>query len=159
MTGRAARPTSRRAQLIATLNEAARAHSTASVLFHAAMVEQFGLGPTDAKTLELLERFGPLSAGELVERTRLASPSVTALIDRLEARRFVRRVRDERDRRRVIVELVPEGFKGIADKFGRFTSSVGELWAPYTVEQLQVILDFLQRSTDLVSRRTARNAG
>jgi DNA-binding transcriptional ArsR family regulator len=77
---------SRRTQLIAALSEAARAHSTATVLFHTAMAEQFGLSPTESKTMDLLERFGPLTAGELVERTGLASPSVTALIDRLESK-------------------------------------------------------------------------
>ena len=145
----------RRAELIAAVRQAARAHSTAAVLFHAAVAEQFGLTPTDAKTVELLDRFGPLTAGELVERTGLASPSVTALIDRLEARGFVRRVRDEGDRRRVIVELVPEGARGITERFGHFKASVDELWEPYTVEQLEVILDFLRRSADLMSRRTA----
>ena len=155
MSGRKAGPAGRRAELIAALKDAARAHSTAAVLFHAAMAEQFGLSATDAKTVELLERFGPQSAGDLVARTGLASPSVTALIDRLQARGFVRRVRDERDRRRVIVELGPESVRGITEKFGRFKTSVDELWAPYTIQQLEVILDFLQRSADLMSRRTA----
>lgn len=155
MSARKVKPRGRRVDLIAALKEAVRGHSTAVVLFHAAMAEQFGLGPTDSKTLDLLERFGPQTAGQLVERTGLASPSVTALIDRLESRGFVRRLRDEQDRRRVIVELVPEGFRGIAEKFGHFKTSVDELWAPYTIQQLDVVLDFLERSTELVNRRTA----
>ena len=156
MTTRRAGPANRRAQVIAALNEAARAHSTATVLFHAAMAEQFGLSATDSKAMDLLERFGPLSAGELVEHTGLASPSVTALIDRLESKGFVRRVRDGQDRRRVMVELVPERIQGIVEKFGDLRTEVEELWAPYTIEQLEVILDFLRRGADFVSARAMK---
>lgn len=152
------RPSPRRAQVIEALNDAARAHSGATVLFHAAIAEQFGLSPTDSKTLDLLERHGPMTAGELVERTGLASPSVTALIDRLEAKGVARRVRDDQDRRRVIVELVPAGVFGIVRQFGELKTAVAELWAPYTIEQLEVILDFLQRSTAFVTARATRIA-
>jgi len=154
VTSRKAAPGGRRAQVLASLNDAVRAHSTATVLFHSFMGEQFGLSATDSKALDLLDRFGPLSAGDLVERTGLASPSVTALIDRLESKGFVRRVRDAQDRRRVMVELVREGTRGLEQKFGNLKAEADELWAPYTVEQLEVILDFLQRSIQFVASRT-----
>jgi len=154
VTSRKAASGGRRAQVLASLNDAVRAHSTATVLFHSFMGEQFGLSATDSKALDLLDRFGPLSAGDLVERTGLASPSVTALIDRLESKGFVRRVRDAQDRRRVMVELVREGTRGLEQKFGNLKAEADELWAPYTIEQLEVILDFLQRSIDFVASRT-----
>src|SRR5262249_25839269 len=128
-------PQSRRARLTDALKDAARAHSTATVLLHAAVAEQVGLSPTDSKTLHLLARFGPLTAGELVDRTGLASASVTALIDRLEARGFVRRVRDDADRRRVIVELAPQAAQKMARLFAGLRESVDELWAPYTIKE------------------------
>ena len=98
MTSRKAAAGGRRAQVLDALNTAVRAHSTATVLFHSAMAEQFGLSATESKAMDLLDRLGPLSAGDLVEHTGLASPSVTALIDRLESKGFVRRVRDAQDR-------------------------------------------------------------
>jgi DNA-binding MarR family transcriptional regulator len=144
--------------VVEELNEASRAHSTATVLFHAAMAEQFGLSSTDSKAMDVVARFGPLTAGELVERTGLASPSVTALIDRLEAKGLVRRVRDTEDRRRVIVELVPEGIAPMARRFDDLKTDVQELWAPYTLHELEVILDFLKRSAEFVASRTTRMA-
>ncbi len=146
----------RRAQVIEALNRAGREHSTATVLFHSAIAERFGLSPTDSKTLEVLERLGPLTAGQLVEHTGLASASVTALIDRLEQKGFVRRVRDPADRRRVIVELVPEGVAQLAEAFVPFTRSLDELWAPYTVEQLELLRDLFVRSTERLRAETAR---
>jgi hypothetical protein len=40
----------------------ARRHSTAVVLFHHAVAERLGLGPTDHKCLDLLRERGPMVA-------------------------------------------------------------------------------------------------
>jgi DNA-binding MarR family transcriptional regulator len=46
---------------------------------------------------------------ELAERLQIRHHSVVELIDRLESRQLVRRRRDERDRRKVLLEFAPEG--------------------------------------------------
>lgn len=106
-----------RAALAAHCIDAARAYSTAAVLLHAAVAERFGLSATDLKALDLLQRRGPLAAGELARETGLATASVTSLIDRLEAKRFVERRRDAADRRRVTVTLTPRVGAAIAPLF------------------------------------------
>lgn len=141
----------RREKLIQQLQEASRVHSTAAVLFHAAVAAQFGLGPTDIKALELLDRLGPLTPGRLVAEIGLGSSSVTSLLDRLESRGFAHRARDPEDRRQVIVELDPERTRRIFGHFGNLKASAEELWAPYSTEQLEVILDFLRRSAALLT--------
>ena len=64
-----------------------------------------------------MQRRGPLAAGELARETGLATASVTSLIDRLEAKRFVERRRDAADRRRVVVALTPRVGAAIAPLF------------------------------------------
>ncbi len=49
----------------------------------------------------------PLS--ELAEILMVTKANITGLIDRLRAQRYVRRVRDRNDRRRIFVEITPEG--------------------------------------------------
>ena len=71
---------------------------------HTIIAERVGLGATETKTLFLLRSEGALTAGEIAQYTGLTTSSVTSLIDRLERKGFVRRVRDTQDRRRVIVE-------------------------------------------------------
>lgn len=137
---------SRRA-LLDALAEAGRSHSDATVLFHAAVADRVGLNPTDHKVMSILERHGPLSAGEIARRAGLASASTTALLDRLERRGFVRRRPDAADRRRVIVEADPDGVARFAPYFTRRRESLGRLYDSYSDEELAVILDFLQRST------------
>lgn len=51
----------------------------------------------------------PLSAGRLAERVSLSQGTVTLILDKLEARRLVRRNRDELDRRKVMVALTEGG--------------------------------------------------
>ena len=72
---------------------ALREHNAAAVAFHGAVAARFGLNMTDLKALDILERTGPRTAGEIAAETGLAAASVTALIDRLARKRCVRRHR------------------------------------------------------------------
>ena len=148
--------TARRTELLAALGEAGRAHSNAAVMFHAALSARMDLGATEEKALDLLERLGPLTAGDIARHSGLAPASASGLIDRLERKGFVRRVRDGADRRRVIVEVVPESIAGFAGLFADFVARLDELYAGYDDDQLALILDFLRRSAEVQREATAR---
>jgi len=148
---------SRRALLDALL-EAGRENSTAAILFHGAIAERVGLCPADHKTLDVLQRHGPLTAGDICACTGLASASVTSLIDRLAAKGYVRRASDPGDRRRVIVEPVNER---VAELFSLFTSlkrALLSLLERYDDAQLETIRDFLESSAAVLREETARLA-
>jgi DNA-binding MarR family transcriptional regulator len=136
--------TARRADLLERLMMAGRVQSEATVMFHAIVAAKQGLTATEEKALDLLDRSGPLTAGELARRTGLAPASVTGLIDRLERKGFVRRVPNPSDRRSVLVEVETERvFASMAPLFTDWVRSLEELFAGYTDEQLETILDFL----------------
>src|SRR5437867_12726632 len=80
--------------------------STATVLFHAAIADRLGVGATDGKCYSILRQTGPITAGELAERTGLTTGAITGVIDRLERADLVCRARDPNDRRRVVLELL-----------------------------------------------------
>lgn len=136
-----------RSSLIDAIAEAGRENSTATVLFHAAIAERVGLGPSDHKALDVLLRSGPQTAGELAARIGLSPGSVTALVDRLESRGFVRRSRDEEDRRRVVVEPREEGLESLSQMFSGVRASLTDWLTSYSDAELAVILDFLERDT------------
>lgn len=150
------RGSAKRRGVLATLRDAGREHSDATVLWHTTIAESVGIHPTDYKTMSLLQRRGPMTAGAIAQTTGLATASVTALIDRLEQRKFVRRVQDPADGRRVIVETTPEGIATFAPFFSSPELSQSRLFAPYTVEQLEVIHDFLSRSAERLRTATQR---
>ena len=144
-----------RERLLTELHEAGRALSNAAVMYHSALSAYLGLGMTEEKTLDLLEREGPLTAGDIVKRTGLAPASVSGLLDRLEHKGFVRRVRDPADRRRVIVAINRDRVAAFDKLFAGLVARLNELYAGYTDEQLTLILDFLRRSARAQREATA----
>jgi DNA-binding MarR family transcriptional regulator len=147
--------TSARAQILKELAVVGREHSDATVIFHAAVASLLDLHPTDYKALGLVERLGPLSAGDLAKHSGLATASVTSLLDRLEARGFVRRVRDGEDRRRVLVEPVRERLTAGRALFASPVRSLGQLYEGYSDTELAVIADFLARNAARLRDETA----
>ena len=67
------------------------------------------LTPRMLGVLRHLAAVGPLTIGEQANQFGLRAATVTELVDRLESRRLVERMHDERDRRRVFVWLTSEG--------------------------------------------------
>ena len=70
-----AKPSPRRAELVASLQQAGREQSNAAVMFHTVVASHLGLSATDEKILDLLEQHGPVTAGQLVGYTGLAPSS------------------------------------------------------------------------------------
>ncbi|MCU7823439.1 MarR family winged helix-turn-helix transcriptional regulator [Kitasatospora sp. DSM 101779] len=146
----------RRDVVLARIYEAGRESSAVTVMFHSAIAEKAGLGATESKTLDLLQRSGPLTAKELAERSGLAPASVTGLVDRLERKGFVRRVQHPTDRRRVLVEHRPEALGRLAELFEDWGREVGELCNEFSTEELEVVARFLTGSTARQRAATAR---
>ena len=114
-------------------------------LFGQTVAIRFGLSESDIETLEALIEMGASTAGRLSELTGLTSGAVTRVIDRLEQSGYVRRVPDPSDRRRVIVEVVPEKVAAIQSTLDRVGTASAEEIGRYTEAQLALISDFLTR--------------
>lgn len=144
---------------------AARDYSTAAVMFHAAVAKRFGLSATDLKTLDVLQRLGPLTAGAIGAQTGLATASVTSLIDRLEKKRFVRRVRNAKDGRSVLVELTSKLEKQVAPLFESLGKRMRRRAGSYDRATGAAIKEFLAESArdmrtearELAKRRRSAN--
>jgi DNA-binding MarR family transcriptional regulator len=79
-------------------------------------LQEFGLQWWQYDVLSALRRQGRpyiLAATELANSTRLTSGAMTNRIDRLEHEKLVRRIKDENDGRRVLVQLTRKGIKRI----------------------------------------------
>jgi DNA-binding MarR family transcriptional regulator len=145
---------SRRTAILERLARVGREHSDATVLFHSAIAGLMGLHPTDYKVLGILERVGPMTAGDIARATGLATASVTDLIDRLERKNFVRRIRDAKDRRRVVVEPAADRAAAARHLFASTRRSLAQLFERYTDRELTVIADFLARNAERLRGET-----
>lgn len=82
-----------------------------------AMLASVGVGQPVLNSLAVIEgAHQPLTPSEISERTLTSSATMTATIDALERRGWVRRVSNPDDRRSVLVELTDEG-QAVTDRF------------------------------------------
>jgi len=71
--------------------------------------ERFGLAIPEWRTMAVLGEAGPLSAGDVAERTAMDKVRVTRALQRLARRRLLTRAVDTGDRRRAVLRLTPAG--------------------------------------------------
>jgi DNA-binding MarR family transcriptional regulator len=135
----------KREETLHQLTLAGRRLSTATILFHQAVADRLGLNVTDHKCVDLLLLNGPLTAGELASLTALTTGAITAALDRLERAGFVKREDDPKDRRRVIVQVVPRRVADIGPLFDSFAAKFNALAADYKDEELRTLVDFMTR--------------
>ena len=144
---------SNRNELLAEITRVGRENSDATVIYHSAVASKLGLHPTDYKMLSILDRLGPLSAGEVARLSGLATASVTNLIDRLEAKGFVQRIADPADRRRVLVRVIVDR-EDVAAARASMQARLERLLKRYSNAELAVIVDFLGRNADRLRTAT-----
>jgi DNA-binding MarR family transcriptional regulator len=128
----------------------------------AAIAQLLGLNSTDMRVLDFLGRTGnpasfesaPTTAGDLARASGLSTGAVTAVIDRLERAGWVRRRRDADDRRRVVVELTDKAVQMTIDLYGPLRERGDEMLAPYTVDQLELLLEVLRASRKVTVQHT-----
>jgi DNA-binding MarR family transcriptional regulator len=144
-----------RRELLEQAGLAARLHQNAYDRFEDAAAEYFGVNRTAMRCMDVLERAGRLSAGEIARQTGLTSGAVTALLDRLERMGYLRRIRDTADRRRIIVELTDEARNGAAEIYGPLVEAFTE-YEKYSDDELRLITSYVQRGSDLLLAHAAR---
>jgi DNA-binding MarR family transcriptional regulator len=135
-----------------------REFATAIVVFHETVGRLLGLSSVERKCLDVLDRLGPVTAGAIAEHTGLTTGAVTGLADRLEKAGYARRTRDPHDRRKVLIELVPNERRAqlTAAAFGPFGADMAEAAAKYTPAELAVISDWVATTTEILVNNTRR---
>ncbi|HNX68928.1 MAG TPA: MarR family transcriptional regulator [Candidatus Omnitrophota bacterium] len=78
--------------------------------------------------LNQLEFLGPVSMTEMSERLQITRPAVTSLVDRLEKKKLLKRVPHPKDRRIILLDILPKAKKMVA---GFQTYSLNLLFKAY----------------------------
>ena len=132
-------------QLLDSLEEQSRELSTRTVIFHHLIGERLGLNPTDHKCLDVIIRNRtPMTASQLAEETGLSTGAITGVVDRLEKAGYVRRKRDQSDRRLVFINpLLDKAMAKLSPIFDPIKQASRSLYSKYSDEELAIILDFV----------------
>jgi DNA-binding MarR family transcriptional regulator len=144
-----------RQEVIAAAGNAMQAYQRSTQAFDDAVARAMGLNGTDLRCLDWLAD-GPKTAGELSTGTGLSSAATTTLIDRLERRGLVQRISDSSDRRRVLVEMTPEGAKRVGRFYGPIVGAGTDLLAGFSVHEIEKLLGWLHSARELTDRQRDR---
>ena len=147
-----------RVALFGRLFELVRQSQRENDRFDQAVADYLGVSRAEAHCLDVLEQFGPMTAGRLSELSRLTTGAITKVVDRLENAGYVSRVRDPADRRRVIVDLTPK-LRRLAGKLYEIPEPLmAEFQAQFSERDLRVLIAYFERGSELADVRQARLA-
>jgi DNA-binding MarR family transcriptional regulator len=144
-----------RQHLLAAVGNATQAYQRSTHALDDAVADALGLNQTDLRCLDWLYD-GPKSAGQLAHATGLSTAATTTLLDRLETRGLLRRVRDTADRRKVLVEMTEHGQQETGRFYGPLAAEGAALLDRFSDDELGRVLDFLRAATELTDQHRAR---
>ena len=125
-----------RAALMQELEHAVRKSSALGVIFGQTVANAVGISSSDLECLDFLNIEGRVTAGRLAELTGLTTGAITGLVDRMEEAGLVRRERDEEDRRKVYIAIVPEALGKIGSYYAPLQKAVTKNWESYSDAEL-----------------------
>jgi DNA-binding MarR family transcriptional regulator len=136
------------------LETAMRKASAQGTIFAAAVAERAGISSSDMDCMDFLNLEGRMTAGRLAELTGLTTGAITGVVDRLEKAGFVRRERDESDRRKVFIAPVPERVMEIGRFYQLMQRAMEKQADGYTDAELKLLLRYASESYQSVLAAT-----
>ena len=148
-----------RAALLGELDEAMRRSSAQGVLYGQAVANVAGIANSDLECMDILYLEGRVTAGRLADVTGLTTGAITGVVDRLEKAGLVRRERDETDRRKVFISVVPEKGMKIGELYVPLQQAMEKVFSAYTDEELRLLLRFANEGYKSILAATATLKG
>jgi DNA-binding MarR family transcriptional regulator len=130
------------AALLQELEEAMRRSTAQGAMFAKTVADRAGISASDMDCMDFLNLEGRMTAGRLAELTGLTTGAITGVIDRLEKAGYVRRERDDSDRRKVFIAVVPETAARIGRLYVPMQQSMQKVWSRYSEQELRLLLRF-----------------
>ena len=126
---------------------------TSAVLRHAAATaKRMNLEASELAALEHLQASGPMAQKDLGKRLSMSPGAVTAMIDRLETRRYVRRTPNPEDRRSALVGITKAGVEESLRHLWPYIEDMRALEEGFSEEERAVVARFLRAATQATQR-------
>lgn len=113
----------------------------------------------DFDCLDVIARYGPISPTALAARVGVHVATMTGVLNRLEEAGWVTRDRAPRDRRAVVLSTAPGRGREIYAQFEPMNSRMRQIFAGYTDDQLDTIVDFLHKTAEAGRASSGEIAG
>lgn len=129
--------------------DALRASQTASDMMDEAFCDFLGINRTDGRCLDVIDRLGELTAGQLATEVGLTTGAVTAMVDRLEAAGLLRRKSDPTDRRKVLIAMTDEAKQITMEVYGQMAQATAPFVSQLSDRDLITLISFFYASRDV----------
>ena len=127
-----------------------------TIMFHNAVATKLGITVTEFECLESVYRNEVTTAGDLARKTGLTTGAITNVIDRLEKTGLVKRERDAKDRRKVIIAPVSGREVEVNQYFDSMTQSMFELYSKYDEKESEIIYRFIINVINILKEETIK---
>lgn len=131
-----------------------RRSSAHSALLGQAVATAAGISGSDLECMDLLHLEGRATAGRLAEITGLITGAITGVVDRLEKAGYVRRERDNTDRGKVLVSIIPDATLTIGRLYEPMRQEIYKIWSSYSDAELRLLLRFTNEGCRAVIEAT-----
>ena len=140
----------RRRRLITAIKDSLRQMSNQLSLLNHHVGARLELKDVDLDCLDLISRHGPLSPSALARHAGLHPATMTGILDRLQRGGWVARERDPdaSDRRAVAVRALRHRNAELFRLYSGMNTSMDQICARYADTELELLADFLRRTTD-----------
>ena len=152
-------PPRRRRRLVTAVKDSLRELTVQLSLLNHHVGAHVRLKGVDVDCLDLIARHGSLSPSVLARHAGLHPATVTGILDRLERGGWVARDRDPADRRGVVVRPLRDRNTELYGLYSAMNASMDEICSRYTDNELEVLTDFLRRTTSAGHSATTELAG
>ncbi len=102
----------------------------------------------ELRILRMLHKDGSSPMNRLCQETMLSQPTITGVVDKLEERALVERVRNPEDRREVLIAITPKGKDALAKGEVVHKRFVGRSLSALRGEELTHLASLLKRLAD-----------
>lgn len=126
--------------------DALRASQTASDMMDEAFCDFLGINRTDGRCLDVIDRLGEVTAGQLATEVGLTTGAVTAMVDRLEAAGLLQRNSDPTDRRKVLIEMTAEAKQISMEIYGQMAHATAPFVSQLSDRDLFTLISFFEAS-------------
>lgn len=108
-------------------------------------VQRYGLNLTEFEVMELLYNKGDQPIQRIGQRVLIASSSITYVVDKLEEKGFVIRIRNEQDKRVTNASLTDQGHALMDDIFPEYAATLTSTFSVLTDEEMTTLKQALKK--------------
>ena len=108
-------------------------------------IRNYGIATSEFAVLEALYHKGKQTVQQISNAVLINSGSITYVIDKLEAKKFIERKHCQEDRRVVHIEITDAGKEFMDDVFPQHQKAIEEIFEDINNEEKQFMIDILKR--------------